>query len=162
LSPQRAEAPCERDRLVKALDRKLWRDLSGLRGQVLTVALVIAVGISSYVTLQSSLSSLSRAKDVYYEATRFADAFVALEGAPLSIAKTVAELPGVLIAEPRVSEIVTLPMPERAEPAVGRLVGIQTGREPALDALVVRSGRVPERGRADEALVLSSFAAAHH
>ena len=34
-------------RVVSALDRKLLRDLSTMRGQVITIALVVACGIAS-------------------------------------------------------------------------------------------------------------------
>ena len=40
--------------MVSALDRKLLRDLWRLRAQVLTVAVVIAFGVSLYVKYRST------------------------------------------------------------------------------------------------------------
>jgi putative ABC transport system permease protein len=47
------------------------------------------------------------------------------------------------------------------EPAVGTLVSLPPSGEPALAALELRSGRLPEPARADEVVVLESFAKAH-
>lgn len=146
---------------MRALDRKLFRDLAGLRGQVVTIAMVLAVGIASYVTLVSSFRSLIVARDTYYSATRFADAFAYLERAPRSLVGRLEALPGVAVVEARASEVVMLPMPDLPVPAIGRVVGIPSGREPALDAIVLRAGRFVEPGRANEAVVLESFVQAN-
>jgi putative ABC transport system permease protein len=64
--------------VVSALNRKLLRDLVHLKGQVVTVALVVACGIAGYVAFQSTWDSLEHSKSAYYERYRFADAFVRL------------------------------------------------------------------------------------
>ena len=43
---------------MKALDRKLIRDILRLRGQVIAIALVVACGIASFVTMMSAYQSL--------------------------------------------------------------------------------------------------------
>jgi len=46
---------------MMVLDKKLVRDLWRLRGQVVTVALVVASGIAAYVAMRSSYESFARA-----------------------------------------------------------------------------------------------------
>lgn len=147
--------------MVSALSRKLLRDLGLLRGQVLTVALVVASGIASYVTLVATYRSLQRSQVAYYERARFADVFARFERAPESLLAQVALLPGVARAEGRVVEDVLLDLPDLPEPAVGRLVSIPEQGEPALNRLYLREGRLPEPGRAREVLVSEAFATAH-
>ncbi|MGE3674092.1 MAG: ABC transporter permease, partial [Polyangiaceae bacterium] len=84
---------------MRALDQKLLRDLVGLKAQVLTIALVVACGIASYVTLHSAYDSLIYSRDAYYEHNRFPDAFAHLERAPKPLAKRLALLPGVSSVE---------------------------------------------------------------
>ena len=60
---------------MSALDRKLGRDLWRLKGQVATIALVLACGIMAMVMLRSTWQSLIGARDAYYEQYRFGDVF---------------------------------------------------------------------------------------
>ena len=73
---------------MRALDRKLLRELRGMAGQLATIALVVASGITSLVALQGTWSSLVYSRDQYYERYRFGDVFVALERAPSSGAQS--------------------------------------------------------------------------
>jgi putative ABC transport system permease protein len=147
--------------MVTPLDKKLARDLLGLSGQAITIALVVACGIAGYVSMQSACSSLQAAGDRFYEETRFADVFVHLERAPNEVAARVATLPGVAAVEPRVVDSVLLPLADMPEPAVGKVVTLPASGRPALSDIVLRAGRLPTPGRADEAVLLASFAREH-
>jgi len=113
------------------LDRKLLRDLLHLRGQVIAVALVVTCGVAMFVTLRSMHRYLVNTQASYYEQYRFADLFAPLKRAPLSVARQIAELPGVTAVEPRIVVDVLLDVPGLAEPATGRLVSIPRDRRPA-------------------------------
>jgi len=63
---------------VRALDRKLLRDLVHLRGQVLAIALVVACGVATVVTTRTAYDSLVSARADYYARYRFADVFAHL------------------------------------------------------------------------------------
>ncbi len=147
--------------MVSALDRKLLRDLSRLKGQVITIALVVACGIASFAAMRSTWHSLIDSRDAYYERYRFGDVFAHLERAPESLAERIEAIPGVARVYTRVVEAAVLPMPGMAEPAVGTLVSLPGDDEPPLGGLYLRAGRMIEPGRADEALVIESFATAH-
>ncbi|HEY0708761.1 MAG TPA: ABC transporter permease [Polyangia bacterium] len=147
--------------LLPSIDRKLLREARRLKGQVATIAVVLACGIASFVGLRGTYASLERSRIAYYERYRFADVFVSLERAPLAVARRIEALPGVALIESRIVREVSLPIEGMGRPASGRLVSLPAGREPALNALFLRSGRYPEPDREDEVLVLSSFATAH-
>ena len=110
--------------MVASLDRKLLRDLSGLRGQVITIALVVACGIASYLALRSAYDSLVFSRDQYYAAFRFADVFAALERAPDSVRSELASIPGVREVETRVVEQVLVPMADMPRPASGIVISV--------------------------------------
>src|SRR5664279_6379954 len=60
---QRDAAACGGLARVSALDRKLGRDLWRLKGQVATIALVLACGIMAMIMLRSTWQSLIDARD---------------------------------------------------------------------------------------------------
>jgi putative ABC transport system permease protein len=147
--------------LLSALDRKLLREVRRMKGQVITIALVLASGISSFVALRGTYASILQARDDYYDRARFAHVFATLERAPEELARRLEAVPGVALLETRIAEDVMLPLEGMERPATGRLLSVPAGRAPATNALVLRAGRLPERGRDDEALLLESFAHAH-
>jgi len=146
---------------VTPLHTKLLRDLNSLKGQVLTIALVVACGIASYVTMRSTWSSLYESKDTYFERYRFADLFVSLKRSPESLVPSMESIPGVSRVYSRVVKVATVPMPELTEVARAYLVSLPNDGEPALNGLYLRSGRMPRRGTDTEAVVVESFAKAH-
>ena len=146
---------------MRALERKLFRDLWRLRGQAVSIALVIACGIASYVALYSTYLSLESERERYYEANRFADAFVQLKRAPNALVARIGDIPGVAIAHAREVERITLPIEGMPDPVPGRIITLPDVGTPPLNALYLRKGRMVEPGRADQAVVLESFAAAH-
>ena len=146
---------------VRALDRKLVRDLWHMRGQVLTVALIVASGIATYVTMRGAYESVLQAQQQHYARYRFADVFAQLKRAPNSLVPEFAAIPGVSAVQTRVVVEVNLDVAGLDEPAMGRLVSIPDRRAPMLNDLFIRSGRYIEPGRTDEALVSEAFSSAN-
>ncbi len=146
---------------MRALDRKLLRDLLHLRGQVVAIALVVACGVATVVTTRTAYDSLVSARADYYARYRFADVFAQLKRAPEALRARIAALPGVAAVETRVVADVTLDVPGLDEPAAGRLVSLPDGREPALNAIHLRAGRGLDAARRDEVLVSEAFAEAN-
>ena len=145
---------------MRALDRKLLRDLWHARGQGTAIALVIASGIALFVGSFSTFRSLRAAQEAFYERYRFADVFASLVRAPRDVVDRARDLPGVARVEGRVTMDVTLDVPGLVEPAVGRLVSVPVPRRPILNDTYLRSGR-ELTGADDEVLVSEGFAAAH-
>ena len=149
--------------MVKALDRKLVRDLLQMKGQVVTIAIVVACGVASFVAALSNYGSLQLSQSEYYGATRFADVFVSLKRAPAAIEKRIAEIPGVVDVETRLIYDVTLDLPNLAMPVVGRLISLPLPpAERRLNLVHLRRGRMVDPQHLDEVVVNEGFAAANH
>lgn len=146
---------------MRALTRKLLRDLWHLKGQATAIALVVASGVAVLVMSMSTLESLRLSQATYYERYRFANVFARLKRAPEPLAARVAEIPGVARVETRVVADVVLDVEGMAEPAVGRLVSIPERPTAHLNALYLRRGRDIEPGHPDEVLVSEAFADAN-
>ncbi len=144
-------------RVIRALDRKLLRDLWHLKGQAFAIAAVIGAGVAMFIAYLSTFTSLQRSRDQYYDRYRFAEVFAPLARAPLSLRTDIEAIPGVQAVETRVVASVALDVPRLDEPALGRLVSIPVPARPMLNALVLRRGRLPEPGRSDEVLASEAF-----
>lgn len=147
---------------MRAIHRKLVRDLVHARGQVLAIALVLMAGIAMFVAYFSTFDSLERTRRTYYDTYRFADLFASATRAPLSLLPDLSAIDGVAAVNVRVVADVTIDVAGLEEPATGRLVSLVLPRERPLNDLYVRRGRDPEPGRPDEALVSEAFALAHN
>lgn len=146
---------------VRALDRKLLRDLWTMKGQALAIASIIAAGVAMLVMYLSNFESLQRTRAEYYDAARFADVFASLKRAPSSLERRIAALPEVESVATRVVADVTLDVPGMAEPAVGRLISVPDRGRPALNDVYLRKGRWVDGARADEVLASEVFCDAH-
>lgn len=143
--------------MIRALDRKLLRESWQLRGQLLSIAVVVACGVMTLVTMRGTYESLAASLERYYAGHAFADVFVELERAPQSLAARVAALPGVAAVYTRVTRAVSLDVPGLAEPAVGLLVSLPEPGARSLNEVHLVRGRDPGPGAADEVLVSESF-----
>ncbi len=146
---------------MRALDRKVVRDLWHLRGQVIAIALVIASGVAVLIMALSTLEALRETSAAYYERYRFAEVFASVKRAPQTLAGRIETIPGVQTVQTRVVRFATLDMPGFAEPVMAKLVSLPPGGQPVLNQLVLRSGRFPDPGRHDEAVLTEPFAEAH-
>lgn len=143
---------------MSALTRKLMREVWQHRGQMLSIAAVVATGVMSVLTMRGTYESLVQARDVYYRAARFPDAWVQLERAPESVIRRLRELPGVIDVESRVTFAATLDVPGVEAPALGRFVSIPEQRRAMIGDLHLRRGRYIAPGRRDEVLISDNFA----
>ncbi len=143
-----------------ALNRKLLRELWHLKGQVISIALVVASGIMSVVTMRGSYESLVTAQQQYYSVTRFADVWAPLVRAPLALMPKIEAIPGVDAADSRVSFLATLDLDDSGIPAQGRFVSLPEVGRPKLNDIIVRQGRYIVPGSPDEVIISENFAAA--
>ncbi|MDH3660857.1 MAG: ABC transporter permease [Alphaproteobacteria bacterium] len=146
---------------MRALNRKLMRDLWRLRGQILAIALVVASGVAVLVMSLSALEALVETSEAYYERYRFAHVFAGVKRAPDHLARRIAAIPGVQTVETRIAKFAILDIEGFAEPVIGRLMSVPEGREPLLNQLALREGRLVEPGRPDEVVLSEPFAEAH-
>ena len=147
--------------MVSALDRKLLRDLWGLKAQVASIAVVVACGVGVLIGSVATIRTLRTSRDEYYARYHFAHVFARLKRAPEAVAAQLRDLPGVAQLETRVAQDVAVDVPGLSEPATLRLLSIPDWGQPALNRLHLRRGRWPAPGRLDELLVNEAFADAN-
>jgi putative ABC transport system permease protein len=146
---------------MTALNHKLWRDLWEMKSQALAIALVIAGGVATFIMSLSTLESLKETRAAFYRDDRFAEVFASLKRAPDSLAERIGDIRGVDQVETRVVADVKIDLAGFADPVTGRLVSIPDDREPRLNRLYLRAGRIIEPGRDDEVIVSEAFTEAH-
>ena len=144
---------------MTALNRKLLRDIGHIKGQVISIALVVACGIASYISLQSAWVSLAHSREAFYRDYRFGDVFVHVKRAPASAAYRMEALDGVAEVYPRIVEWVTIPMLGGSVPPTAEVVSLPGGEMPPLGRLYLTSGRLATGTR--ETVLLSRFAERH-
>lgn len=143
--------------MVKKLDLKLLRDLRTLKGQMLTIAVVVGFGIAGYVSMSSTYRSLLAARDDYYADARFADVFATVQRAPTFLLERVREIPDVSVVEGRAVGQFRVEVPGAATVAFGRFVSLPAAAE--LNRLTLSEGRLPAAN--DEVVLSKLFAHAH-
>jgi len=155
---------------MKALDRKLLRDLRLMWSQAMTIALVVGSGIGGFITTLSAVDSLEQARDAYYVAGRFADVFAVVKRAPQSLAEVLRALPGVADVQTSTEMAVRVEIEGKTDPIIGQLIGLDPRHPQRLNRVSVRHGRLLDDGldggaRPSDgsipALVSETFALAH-
>lgn len=146
---------------MKALDRKLGRDLWRVRGQALAIGLVIAMGVMLQVMMDGLVNSLEQTRQDYYQRYRLAELFAPVKRAPRAVLERVARLPGVAAVEGRINGGALLSLPGLAVPVRAQAVSLPEWRTARLNEVHLVAGRRPDPGRRDEVLLLEGFARAH-
>src|SRR3970040_2157999 len=115
---------------MKAIDRKLLRDLWALKTQVVSIALVIACGIGGVIASFSSHHSPGWSREHYYDTARFPHVFAAAKRAPLALVERIRAIPGVSEVETRVVRDAQLSIAGVVPPMMARLIGGDFGDPP--------------------------------
>ena len=137
----------------RPLTIKLLRDLWRLRAQAVAIALVMAAGVGMVVMSYGMIRSLEATREAYYARYALADLWTPLRRAPDSLTRELRQVPGVAGVESRVSAHATLDIAGVAEPVSARIHSLPQD----LNRLVLRSGRLPREGRADEVVASELF-----
>jgi putative ABC transport system permease protein len=146
---------------MKALNRKLWRDLWRMKGQIFAITLVVISGAATYIMFISTMDSLSLTRDTFYREYRFADVFINLKRAPESLKEKLEQVPGVDQVKTRVSAYVKLDVRGFPEPVTGKIVSIPDDGKPLLNRLYIKRGRLADPAKDNEAVINEDFALAH-
>ncbi|WP_296892483.1 ABC transporter permease [Thiobacillus sp.] len=147
---------------MNALDRKLFRDLWHMRGQVVAIAAVIMGGVATMVMSLSTYDSLVGTRDRFYGEYRLADVFAGLKRAPEPVAERLAALPGVERLETRVRAGVKLEVAGFSDPITGLILSLPDVGEAQLNRLYFKRGRTVQPWSTDEVVLSDTFADAHH
>jgi putative ABC transport system permease protein len=146
---------------VRALDTKLLRDLSRLRGQVLAIALVLAAATATLIMSLGLHRSLSETRDAYYARNHFADLFAQAVRAPRTVVDRIAAIPGVRRAQGGIQTYATLDFPGSVVPVRALLNSLDESGQNQLNQVTLRVGRMPQADRHDEVVADEAFARAN-
>jgi putative ABC transport system permease protein len=146
---------------MRALDRKLLRDLWGMKGQALAIALVVSSGVATFIMSLTTLDSLKLTQAVFYRDYRFGDVFASLKRAPESLKSRIQDIPGVQQVQTRVVAFANLDLEDYPDPATAEIVSVPDHGSPPLNQLYIKSGRMVEAGRDNEVIISEAFAEAH-
>ena len=147
---------------MRAIDKKVWRELWDMRMQALAIALVIVGGVGIFIMSLSTLDSLFETRAAYYRDHHFAQVFADLKRAPLALTKRIEAIPGVDKVESRVVAYVSIDVPGFADPVSGHLLSLPDRSRGLLNQIYLRNGRLFEPGRDNEVVLSVEFANAHH
>jgi len=139
---------------------KLLRELWNLKGQIISIASVVAAGIMSVITMFGSYESMLVAQQEYYRESRFADVWVSLVRAPESLRASLEDISGVDAVDTRVTFIATLDLDDSGLPAHGRFISVPESGRPVLNDLVLVAGRYISINGVDEVIISENFATA--
>jgi putative ABC transport system permease protein len=146
---------------MKALNRKVWRDLWRMKGQVFAITLVVISGVATFIMFITTMHSLDLTRNSFYRDYNFADVFVNLKRAPESLKEKIKEVPGVNQVETRVSAYVKLDISGFPEPVTGHIISVPDDGPPLLNNLYIRKGRLADPAKDNEVVINETFAHAH-
>jgi putative ABC transport system permease protein len=146
---------------MKALNRKLWRDLWHMKGQVFAITLVVTSGVATFIMFISTVNSLNFTRNKFYRDYSFADVFVDLKRAPESLKDKIKNIEGVDKLETRVSAQAKLDIKGSSESITSKIISVPDDGKPLLNRLYLRKGRLPDPAKDDEVVINETFAQAH-
>jgi putative ABC transport system permease protein len=147
--------------VTRALRRKMWRDLLGMKGQVVAIALIIACGVASYVSVLAAYRGLKGTRDAYYALYRMPDLFAPCKKAPIAVARECAEIPGVRRVLPRIVFEVSIDLPEVPSPCSGRVLSVPDDGRPSVGDFCLVRGHGFEGDGDRQVVVGDAFAEEH-
>lgn len=146
---------------MSPLGHKLMRDLWRMKGQVVAIAMVMAVGVMLLVMMSGLYNSLDETRRAYYERYRLADIFAPVARAPEHLADAIAAIPGVATVQTRVVGSALIALPGQDLPVRAAAVSLPDRGEPRLNAVYLSAGRHIDPNHGEEILLLEGFAKAH-
>lgn len=146
---------------MRALNRKLVREMTHSAGLLLLVASIIAVGITCYVALQSAYHNLDLARRRYYRQCRMADFWIDLKKMPVAELDALYRVDGVSEVQTRIQSLATVDLPDKIVPINAQVISLPDRREPVLNDIVLRRGDYFGQRRRNEVIVSDKFAIAN-
>lgn len=145
---------------MRALTKKLLRDLWVMRWQYAAVATMVVLGVSFYVAATMVYQNLDASYQATYAALDFEDVGVTMQPAPARIVERIRRIPGVVAVEGRIVQDVLVELPSKKNrKLIGRLVSLPKVGAPSVNALQLEAGEVRVQGRS--VLLEKSFAVAN-
>ncbi len=145
---------------MRALDRKMLRDLRRIWAQTIAIAVVLGCGIMMLVGAQATQATLIQTQAAYYERHRFAEVFASMTRAPVAVVEAAAQINGVAQAEGRIGFHAVLDIEGMIEPATAEVISLPPDGA-RLNTPVLRRGRLPAPDRPQEVAINEAFGEVH-
>lgn len=142
---------------MSSLDKKLFRELWKIKGQVIAVSSVIACGIAVFISFFSAFLNLELTRDSYYTNYRFHDFSISLEKAPLNSIFKIQNISGVKSASGRITKDVPLSVKGVDELKTGKIISLPKQQNNIIDNIFLDTGRKLYSNGTNECLVDSKF-----
>ncbi len=143
---------------MRALDRKLRRDLRSAFGRLLAITGIIGLGVACYVEMASVYENLMRAKSRYYDQCRMADFSVELKKAPNTVLRELTEFPEIVEVRPRIQFMATVDLPRVNKLLNAQVLSLPDARTPAINDIVLVRGSYFTDRRENEVIIHDTFA----
>lgn len=147
--------------IISALNKKLLRDLWNIKGQLVAIIFVMASGIMTFVLSFGVVDSLELGRDVYYDRFEFADVWAGAKRVPDNVREQIQEIDGVAQIQTRVAFGGIIQVDGMEEPATGRIISVPDGREPILNKIYLKAGRLLRPDEEGAVLASDAFVTAH-
>jgi len=145
---------------VTVLDRKRRRDFVALKGMLMAVAAIVAIGVGSYVGMLATYVNLSQAKSHYYSQCRMADFWIDLKKAPLSEVERLRDTPGVTELRERIAFPIRVDLQGVEQLVTGMALSMPAEPLPVINNFVLRRGSYFTETRRNEVIISEKFAEA--
>jgi len=146
---------------MKTINRKILRNLWGMKGQAIAIAFVIASGVATFIMSISTMQSLKLTQATFYRDYRFAEVFASLKRTPESMRLRIEDIPGVDLVETRVVAAVNIDIKDFPDPVKGHIISVPESGGQLLNRLYLRSGRMIAPLHDNEVVIGEAFAEAH-
>lgn len=139
------------------LTLKALRDTLAHKGQFIALIVLVALGVTSYVTFQNGYYDLKASLDTAYGRLHFADLTIHVDRVPLTQQQHLESIPGVAAARVRTVQDVGLDLTGDKQ-GTARIISVPNGGSTNVDAVYIVSGRLPSADARDEVLLHPKFA----
>lgn len=133
---------------MRMLLLKTWRDIGARKGQFIALIVLVALGITSYVSFISGYEDLHTSAEASYAQLKFEDFSTQVLGAPKGVVNTIRKLPDVAAAEGQLIVDTPLDIDPRVQ-MTARVIGIPVDHRLSVNNILVLSGSYVTAGKRD-------------
>jgi len=138
------------------LFRKMLRDIYENKIAYFACALVLAIGLLSYISMSLAKDNLISARDEFYSQYRFADGFASVKMMPESKLDEIRKIEGIDRVEGRLVKDVRILVEDKDRNVALKIISIKPEDKARLNDIEIMSGAFPTR-RTHEILVADKF-----
>jgi len=148
--------------LVTVLDKKRRRDIIKLKGMLIAVAAIVAIGVASFVGMLATYINLTNAQGNYYSKCRMADFWIDLKKAPLNDVERLREMKGIAELRERISFPIRVDLENVESLITGMALSMPSEPLPVINSIFLRQGSYFTEKRRNEVIVSEQFAKARN